>query len=386
MTDKQTVKFGDICREVKLTTKDPIADGYERYIGLEHLDSGSLNIKRWGIIEEDNPSFTRVFKKGHILFGKRRPYLKKAAIAEFDGVCSGDIIVLEGIPGKIEQSDLPYLIQSSHIWDFAIKTSSGSLSPRTKFKELAKCEFHFKKSIASISGIFRALHNVTHRKRDLHASLLNLENAIINKTLNDGSGKVIELTGQQLLEQGYLSLLQDGNHGSQYPRNHEFSREGLPYLSAQNIDDLGNVDIEACPKLPEERAAKLRISPAQGGDVILTHNATVGRVAILDKSLSTVIGSTSTTYYRVVSGKLTAHYLAAYLRSSYFQNQLTKLMKQSTRNQVPITTQKKMQFLVPDMKTQELIEKISDLFSIKELAINEDIVDSLKESIERACL
>ena len=46
MTDKQTVKFGDICREVKLTTKDPIADGYERYIGLEHLDSGSLKIKR----------------------------------------------------------------------------------------------------------------------------------------------------------------------------------------------------------------------------------------------------------------------------------------------------------------------------------------------------
>ncbi|TOP99752.1 restriction endonuclease subunit S, partial [Vibrio parahaemolyticus] len=94
MTEKQTVKFGDICKEVKLTTKDPLGDGYERYIGLEHLDSGSLKIKRWGMIAEDNPSFTRVFKKGHILFGKRRPYLKKAAIAEFDGICSSDIIVL----------------------------------------------------------------------------------------------------------------------------------------------------------------------------------------------------------------------------------------------------------------------------------------------------
>lgn len=77
MTDKQCVKFGDICREVKLTTKDPLADGYERYIGLEHLDSGSLKIKRWGMIAKDNPSFNRVFKKGNILFGKRRPYLKK---------------------------------------------------------------------------------------------------------------------------------------------------------------------------------------------------------------------------------------------------------------------------------------------------------------------
>ena len=137
MTDKQTVKFGDICREVKLTTKDPIADGYERYIGLEHLDSGSLKIKRWGMIAEDNPSFTRVFKKGHILFGKRRPYLKKAAIAEFDGICSGDIIVMEPKNDPIYQSLLAYIVQTESFWSFAVKSSSGSLSPRTKFKLLA---------------------------------------------------------------------------------------------------------------------------------------------------------------------------------------------------------------------------------------------------------
>ncbi|HGU0858178.1 TPA: hypothetical protein ACM6X1_003142 [Escherichia coli] len=77
MIEKQTVKFGDICREVKITTKDAISEGYERYIGLEHLDSGSLKIKRWGIISEDKPTFTRVFKKGQILFGRRRAYLRK---------------------------------------------------------------------------------------------------------------------------------------------------------------------------------------------------------------------------------------------------------------------------------------------------------------------
>ncbi|MBF4248433.1 restriction endonuclease subunit S, partial [Vibrio anguillarum] len=139
MTDKQTVKFGDICKEVKLTTKDPISKGYERYIGLEHLDSGSLKIKRWGIIADDNPSFTRVFKKGHILFGKRRPYLKKAAIAEFDGICSGDIIVME--PKLVNRELFPYVVQSDSFWHWAIQTSSGSLSPRTKYKSLAEYEF-----------------------------------------------------------------------------------------------------------------------------------------------------------------------------------------------------------------------------------------------------
>lgn len=140
MTSVQTVKFGDICHEVKLTTKDPIADGYERYIGLEHLDSGSLKIKRWGMIAEDNPSFTRVFKKGHILFGKRRPYLKKAAIAEFDGICSGDIIVMEPTNSFIDASLIPNILQSELMWEWAIKTSSGSLSPRTKYKLLAELD------------------------------------------------------------------------------------------------------------------------------------------------------------------------------------------------------------------------------------------------------
>ncbi|MFY0677882.1 MAG: restriction endonuclease subunit S [Neptuniibacter sp.] len=140
MSERQTVKFGDICREVKLTTKDPIADGYERYIGLEHLDSGSLKIKRWGMIAEDNPSFTRVFKKGHILFGKRRPYLKKAAIAEFDGICSGDIIVLEAKENVIENELLAFILQKDSFWEHAVKTSSGSLSPRTKFSSLTTFE------------------------------------------------------------------------------------------------------------------------------------------------------------------------------------------------------------------------------------------------------
>lgn len=146
MSDKQTVKFGDICREVKLTTKDPIADGYKHYIGLEHLDSGSLKIKRWGTIAGDNPSFTRVFKKGHILFGKRRPYLKKAAIAEFDGICSSDIIVMEPINTLTNASLLPHIVQSEVVWNWAIQNSSGSLSPRTKFSVLKKLKLNLPKN------------------------------------------------------------------------------------------------------------------------------------------------------------------------------------------------------------------------------------------------
>jgi len=116
-------------------------DGLKYYVGLEHLEPQSLRIQRKGMIAEDTPSFTRLFKSGQILFGKRRCYLKKAAVADFDGICSGDIIVMEAIPGKIIPELLPFIIQSDMFFDWAEKTSSGSLSPRTKWKALAEFEF-----------------------------------------------------------------------------------------------------------------------------------------------------------------------------------------------------------------------------------------------------
>lgn len=185
MSEKQTVKFGDICREVKLTTKDPIADGFERYIGLEHLDSGSLKIKRWGVIAEDNPSFTRVFKKGHILFGKRRPYLRKAAIAEFDGICSGDIIVMEPFGSLVKGALTPFLVQSELMWDWAVKTSAGSLSPRTKFKTLSELDI----PLINQSKQDSLLSILTYIERNLEVLEQNLESqeqlveAIVNDAL-----------------------------------------------------------------------------------------------------------------------------------------------------------------------------------------------------------
>ena len=137
----QIVKFGEIAKEMKSTTKNPAEDGLEFYVGLDHLAPQSLRIARKGIIAEDNPSFTRRFSAGQILFGKRRCYQKKAAVADFEGICSGDIIVMEAIPKKIIPGLLPFIIQSDAFFDWAEKTSSGSLSPRTKWKSLAEFEF-----------------------------------------------------------------------------------------------------------------------------------------------------------------------------------------------------------------------------------------------------
>lgn len=134
------VKFGDVVCNVNISEHNPMEKGLERFVGLEHIDPGSLQIKRWGMIE-DGITFTRKFVKGQVLFGKRRSYQGKLAVADFDGVCSGDILVFESKDGKLISELLPFIVQNDNFFDFAIGTSSGSLSPRTKWKHLATYEF-----------------------------------------------------------------------------------------------------------------------------------------------------------------------------------------------------------------------------------------------------
>src|SRR5690606_3389314 len=80
-------------------------------------------------------------KKGQVLFGRRLAYQRKAALAEFDGICSGDIIVMEANENKLEPDLLPFLVHNDEFFKWAVNTSAGSLSPRTKFKHLAEFEF-----------------------------------------------------------------------------------------------------------------------------------------------------------------------------------------------------------------------------------------------------
>ena len=84
------VRFGDVVRNVNDNVRDPLTSDLERYVGLEHLDPESLHIKRWGLIA-DGTTFTR-FQPGQVLFGSRRAYQRKVAVAEFDGICSGDML------------------------------------------------------------------------------------------------------------------------------------------------------------------------------------------------------------------------------------------------------------------------------------------------------
>ena len=133
------VRFDDVVENLNETC-DPATAGLERVIAMEHLEPGSLHIRAWGNVA-DGTTFTRRCRPGQVLFGKRRAYQRKVAVAEFDAVVSGDIYVLAPKGDRLLPELLPFLCLSERFFQHAVGTSAGSLSPRTNWSSLASFEF-----------------------------------------------------------------------------------------------------------------------------------------------------------------------------------------------------------------------------------------------------
>lgn len=124
-----------------ITDKKMPEPGDEKmYIGLEHLDSGSLKITRWGN-EVELTGQKLVMKKGDILFGRRNTYLRRAAIAPHDGIFSAHGMIFRPKTEVIDSEYFPFFISSNYFMDAAIRISVGSLSPTVNWKTLKELEF-----------------------------------------------------------------------------------------------------------------------------------------------------------------------------------------------------------------------------------------------------
>ncbi|WP_182003184.1 restriction endonuclease subunit S [Acinetobacter lactucae] len=130
----QEVKFGEIAKHISKRV-EPSETTLEIYVGLEHIDPDSLKITRHGV-PSDVAGQKLLVKKGQIIFGKRRAYQRKVAVADWDCICSAHAMVLEAIPGKILPEFLPFFMQSNQFMERAVEISEGSLSPTIKWKRL----------------------------------------------------------------------------------------------------------------------------------------------------------------------------------------------------------------------------------------------------------
>ena len=180
------VSFGDIVRLNTDRVADPLAASIERYVGLEHITPEDLRIRSWGMVVEGT-TFTNYFKPGQVLFGKRRAYQRKVAVADFAGVCSSDIYVFEPRDERLLPELLPFICQTEAFYQHAVGTSAGSLSPRTNWEQLAKYEFALPpvEEQRRIAEVLRAVDEVVVKWNETSKQLETLRAVVREQILCD---------------------------------------------------------------------------------------------------------------------------------------------------------------------------------------------------------
>jgi len=107
-----------------------------------------------------------------------------------------------------------------------------------------------------------------------------------------------EITIKDAVDLGILEKPLDGNHGEIHPKGDDFVETGIPFIMASDIKN-GTVDLVNCSFISEEQALTLRKGFSINGDVLLTHKATLGEVALLVTNLDFVMLTPQVTYYRI---------------------------------------------------------------------------------------
>ena len=154
-------------------------------------------------------------------------------------------------------------------------------------------------------------------------------------------------TVDELLKNGTLLDVQDGNHGELHPKTSEFVRQGVPFVMASDISK-GDIDLERCKRITKERCDQLRVGHSQAGDVLVSHKASIGFVALVRESDGFVMLTPQVTYYRIGRrDHLSPSFLRFLLQGHRFQSALLTLAKQSTRDYVGILLQRTISLAFP---------------------------------------
>ena len=119
---------------------EPSQTDLDVYVGLEHIDPDTLHLSRHGHPSDVEGTKLR-FYKGDIIFGRRRAYQRKTALATTDGICSAHAMVLRAKEDVVDPSFFPFLFHSKLFIDMAIPISVGGLSPTINWKDISKQEF-----------------------------------------------------------------------------------------------------------------------------------------------------------------------------------------------------------------------------------------------------
>jgi type I restriction enzyme S subunit len=366
-------RFSSVVTLSTSRTANPLCAGIERFVGLEHIEPENLHIRSWGNVA-DGTTFTNTFKRGQVLFGKRRAYQRKVAIAEFDGVCSGDIYVFESKdPNVLLPELLPFICQSEGFYQYAVKTSAGSLSPRTNWSHLANYEFPLLPldEQRRIADLLWAADDVIIKWRDVY------ERA--NKTWEVFAVNIFRMATEKFgaVAIGDIAAIKGGKR---LPKDTTFSPIPTkhPYIRVVDFLDL-SIKESDLKYISEEVYEPIKHYIITEDDVYVSIAGTTGIVGIIPFHLSGA-NLTENAARLMIKDKKSFYnrFILHYLASPLGQQNLKRQTMTTTQPKLAITRLAQITLPNPDYEEQVRIARRLDGFHETSKMLYEHISTSIK--------
>jgi len=373
MSVGEKVHFGEVVRKVnnKVKNQERI---FERFVAGRHIDKNDIKLRRWGYVNEGylGPAFSSIFTSGQVLYVSRRTYLRKIAVADFDGICSNTTFVLESANSdRLLPGFLPILMSTENFHNFSELNSKGSVTPYINFSDLAKFEFVLP-SILKQKQLVELFNNMQSKIHHLRMAMIDID-MIISKSIdrylhlgelklkNNKSGKSDDrLADWRNLSVGDFTL----THKQGYYSSQKYSDSGSNLI---RITDLKNpyIDITSSP-LVEIDKKTLDSFRVKKGDFLFARSGTIGTYGIAEKDYDAVFAS-YIIRFRFDSEIIDPHYFGLFFHSSYCKRQLPAVTQSAVNTNINARNIKTLRCLIPNLDLQRtIVSKLTSLTQKKE--------------------
>ena len=292
-TGWENFQFYEVCDRVK-DSYQPVNGGSTPYIGLEHLAQGFPTFVGRGVESEVRSSKT-AFKAGDILFGKLRPYLRKGAQADFDGISSTDILVFRATE-RCESDFLKYLVHSGEFIDYAKSTTNGVRHPRTSWPSLRK----FQLSLPPLPEQKKIAHVLSTVRRAIEAqeriiqTTTELKKTLMHELFTEGTrgepqkqteiGPIPESWEVATIEEHCISSA----FGPRFSSSLYSPGGNILTLRTTDMEDDGRIDYDTAPKVRIDYS-KFEKHYLREGDVVVSRSGTCGIASVFEGHLMPVL-------------------------------------------------------------------------------------------------
>ncbi len=358
----KTVSLGQIA-QLRQETVQPEDAPYLPYVGLEHIDPGDTVLRRYGKAEEVT-STKNCFYSGDVLYGKLRPYLDKAALAQNPGMCSTDILVLRATEHALADF-LALLLHTQALRDHAVSNTNGVNHPRTSWQALSNFSLRlpFLSEQRDIARILRAVQAAREARQREVGLERERKAALMAHLFTHGTrGEPTKQTAIGVVPSGWkiaeLSEVVDIIYGVQAAVAHLLDEsKGTPIFTNINITDEGSLDLSTLRyyEVPDNKRDRLIL---HRGDLLFNWRSGsqrhVGKTALFDLEGEFTFSS-FILRFRVGDSVINSYllYYLHYLRATGFF--LQSRQQSSVNSTINASIASTLPVLLPDKLEQERI-------------------------------